>query len=169
MPAFDGRHRRELSHQGFRPIGAGSSDPAGPVMRMAQTPPDAAGGPALPPLPFDQFLRGLPRLDRERRVLRSAPPWAPRRSRRPGRRLPRQQRRLVEGGAGIALAYAKPGLRRGPSSASNSWCYKPCSTTPGQPRNKSKSFCSRGVEIASRAVIEVSKRRRIVASGGFTG
>jgi hypothetical protein len=121
-----------------------------PVTRMTETSPDTTEGhPPFCPCCLTNSSR---------RVLRSAPLCAPRRRRQSGRRLPRQRRRLGEGGAGVArvcLHLACDGVRvRLPGNLATS-----------------VRFCSGGVTIASRAAIGLSERRRIVASsgGGFGG
>jgi hypothetical protein len=76
-----------------------------------------------------------------------------------------------EKGAQAMRGYASARPAADTSSTSKTWCYKPWSTAPGQPRKKLKDFLLQGgVTIASRAVIELSERPRIVASnGGFSG
>jgi hypothetical protein len=162
VPAFDGRHRREFSHQGLRTLGAGAgaghAHGSDPTRRCGVRPLFCACW--LLTNSFEAF-RDLTESDAfyGLRLLAF----------RDGDGNPGADCRVNgddwEKGAQALRAYAKPGLRRGTSSTSNTWCYKPCSTTPGQPRNKLKVFllpgcddriagCYRGVEAPENRGIE---------------
>jgi hypothetical protein len=113
----------------------------GPVTHMAQTPPDAAGGhPPFCPCclltnSFETF-RDLIEGDAfyGLRSLRSATKTAIRAP------IAASTATIGRRGCRRCARMPAPGLRRGTSSASNTWCFKPWSTAQGQPRNKLKVY-----------------------------